>query len=54
MVSRHPTKIGGNWHCGSGDIIFSVVEMEDFRYSLFDLPLLFISTGHGLKAHDIY
>ena len=26
MVSHHPVKFGGHRHCGSGDIMFLVVE----------------------------
>ena len=59
MVSHHPTKFGDHRHCGSGDIMFLVAEKENSRCSrfnpalLFNPPLLFISKGHGLKAHDI-
>ena len=53
MLSQHPPKHGRHRHCGSGDKIFLVVEEEDSRCSRFNLPLLFISKGHGLKAHGI-
>ena len=52
MVSHHPGKFGGHGHCGSGDM-FLVNEQEDSRCSRFSSPLLFISIGHGLKAHII-
>ena len=48
MVSHHPAKFGDHRHCGSGDV-FS----ENSRHSRFNPPLLFISTGRGLKAHGI-
>ena len=59
MVSHHPEKFGNHSHCGSGDIMFLVAEEEESRCSRFNLPLLFnppllfISEGHGLKAHGI-
>ena len=52
------TLFGDHSHCGSGDM-FLVAEEENSRYSRFNLPslfnppLLFISKGHGLKAHAI-
>ena len=58
MVSHHLAKFGDNRHCGSGDM-FLVAEEENSRCSrfnpplLFNLPLLFISKGQGLKAHSI-
>ena len=52
MVSHHPAKFGDHGHCGSEDM-FLVAEKEDYRCSRFNLPLLFISKGHGLKAHAI-
>ena len=53
MVSHHPVKFGDHRHCGSGDIMFLVAEEENSRCSRFNPPLLFISKGHGLKAHGI-
>ena len=59
MVSHHPAKFGDHRHCGSGDIMFLVAEEQNSRCSrfnpplLFNLPLLFISKGHGLKTHGI-
>ena len=29
MVSQHPAKLGGYRHCGSGDMMFVVVEGKD-------------------------
>ena len=59
MVSHHSAKFDDHRHCGSGDIMFLVAEEENCRRSRFSLPLLFnlslvfISKGHGLKAHRI-
>ena len=59
MVSHHLAKFGEHRHCGSGDIMLLVAEEENSRCSrfypplLFNPPLLFISKGHGLKAHGI-
>ena len=33
MVSHHPTKVGGNSHCSSGDIMFLVDEEQGFKCS---------------------
>ena len=55
MGSHELAKFGGSHHshCGSGDIMFLVAEEENSRCSRFNLPILFISKGHGLKAHGI-
>ena len=53
MVNHHPGKFGGHWHCGSGDIMFLIVPEQDCTCSSSNPPLLFISKGHGLKAHSI-
>ena len=53
MVSQQPAKFGDHRHCGSGDIMSLVAEEENSRRSCFNPPLLFISKGHGLKAHGI-
>ena len=53
MVSHHPGKFGGHKHCGKGDIMFLEVEEQDSKYPLLNPSLLFMSKGHGLKAHDI-
>ena len=47
-------KFGGHIRCGSGDMMRLVAEEEDSRCCRFNPPLLFISKGHGLKAHGIY
>ena len=52
MVSHHSTKFGDHRCCGSGDI-FLVVEEKDSRSFRFNLPLLFITKGHGLTLHII-
>ena len=51
MVNHHPAKFGGHRHCNSGDMMFPVVEGQDSTFPRFYPPLLFISKGHGLKAH---
>ena len=51
MVSHHPAKFGGHRDCGSGDMMFLVLERKHSACPHFNLPLLFISKGHGLKAH---
>ena len=53
MVTHHPAKFSDQRHCGSGDIMFLVAEEENSRCCRFNPPLLFISKGHGLKAHGI-
>ena len=47
------SKFGDHRHCGSGDIMLLVTEEESSRCSFFNVPLLFTSKGHGLKAHNI-
>ena len=47
MVSHQPLKFGGHMDCGSRD------EGLDYTYPRFSPPLLFISEGHGLRAHGI-
>ena len=42
MVSHHPAKFGDHKHCGSGDIMFLIVEKENSRCSRFNPPLLSI------------
>ena len=47
-------KFDGHRQCGSGDIVFFLVpEEEDSRCSHFNLPLLLIFGGYGLKANGI-
>ena len=53
MVFHHPGKFGGHRRCYSGDIMVLVAEEKDPRSSCFNPLLLFISRGHGLKAHSI-
>ena len=53
MVSHHPTKSDNNGICDSGNKMFLVAEEKNSRCSRFNPPLLFISKGHGLKAHGI-
>ena len=53
MVSHLPAKFGSHRYCSSGDRMFLVVEGENSRCYRFNPPLLFISRGHGLKAHGI-
>ena len=43
MVSHNPSKLDDHRHCTLGDIMFLVVEVEDFRSYPFNPPLLFIS-----------
>ena len=50
MVCHYPVKFVGHSHCCSGDTTFLVAEEENSRCSRFNLPSLFISKGHGLKA----
>ena len=54
MVSHHPAKFGEHRHLVveiCGDIL--VIEGQDSTYPRFNLPLMFISKRHGLKAHVI-
>ena len=53
MVSHLSDKFGGHRHCGSEDIMFLVAEKEYTKCSRFNLALLFISKGYGLKVHNI-
>ena len=46
-------QVGGHIHCGSDNIMCLVAEKIDSKCSCFNPPLLFISKGHDLKAHDI-
>ena len=40
MVSQHTAKFGGARHCGSGDMMFFVVEGQHSTYPRLDPPLL--------------
>ena len=53
MISHHPAKFGDHRHCDSRDIMFLGADEENSRCSCLNLPLLFISKGHGLKVHGI-
>ena len=53
MVIHQTANIVGYRHCGGGDITFLVVEEHNSTCPTFNPSLLFISKGHGLKAHDI-
>ena len=37
MLSHHPAKFGGQWHCGSKDMIFLVVKVQD-SHALISIP----------------
>ena len=44
---------GGRRHCGSGDMVFLVVEKIRFHMLLLKSALLFMSKAPGLKAHGM-
>ena len=46
MVSHDLTQFSGHRHCGSRDIMFLVVEGQDYTCTRFKAPLLFISKPH--------
>ena len=48
-----PATFGVHRHCGSGDMMLSVVEGKNSLCSCLNSPLLFISNGHGMKAHGM-
>ena len=50
MVSHDPAKFGGHRHCGSGDLMFLVVEGQDSTCPCFNLPLQFISKIYGIPC----
>ena len=50
MVSHHPTKFGGHRHCGSGDMLFPVVEEQDSTFPRLNPPSLFLSKVHGMPC----
>ena len=51
MVSHHPAKFGGHRHCGSGDMMFVVVEGQESTCPRLDSPLLLISNNaHGIPC----
>ena len=43
MVSRHPARFSVHRHFGSADMIYLMVEGQDFTYSRVNPQLLFIS-----------
>ena len=51
MISYHPAKFGGHRHRDSD--MFLVAKGQNSRFSWFNQLLLFISKGHGLKAHRV-
>ena len=51
MVSHRPIEFGLHRHCGSGYILFLVMEGQDSTCPLLDPPLLFISKTHDIHAH---
>ena len=53
MVRHHPSKFGGNSHCGSGDIMFVVAKGQDSTCPRLDRPILFISKVHGVPCSHI-
>ena len=46
MVSYHPAKVGGHSHCSSGDMMFLVVEGQDYTCPLF-IPHISVLVCHG-------
>ena len=52
MVSHHLAKFGGHRHCGSGDVMFLVVEGQDSTCPCLNLPLLFISKAYDMACSD--
>ena len=54
MESHHPAKFGDHRHCGSGDIMFLVVEEQYFKFSRLNFPLLFIPKAHGMSHTQIF
>ena len=50
MVNYHPAKFDGHRLCGSGDMMFVVVEGQDSLCPRLDPPLLFISKAHGMPC----
>ena len=53
MVSHDLAKFGGHRHCCSRSVMFLVVEKQDPTCFFLNLLLLFMSKGHGFKAHSI-
>ena len=53
MVNHHPANSSVHRHCGSGDMMFFVVEVQDSTCPRFSPPLLFIFKGLRLRTHGI-
>ena len=53
MVSHDSAKFGGHRHFGRRDVMFFVVQGQYSNWPCLYLLLLFISKGHGLKAHSL-
>ena len=52
MVSHYPARSGGHRHCGSGDMIFSLVEEQDIPHALAKIRLYCLSPKHvACHAH---
>ena len=51
MVSQHTAKFGGPRHCGSGDLMFFVVEGQHSTYPRLDPPLLLSPKHMACHAH---
>ena len=43
MVSHQPPMFAGHRRCASGDVMYLMIEWQDFTCSHLNLPLLFIS-----------
>ena len=53
MVSHHPAKFTDDRHYGSGDLMFLVVEKQDFTLFHLNMLLLFISKEHEMSFSRI-
>ena len=53
MVSHHIAKFGGHRKCGSGDIMFLLVEEQDSTCPLLNPSVLLIAKAHGVKRYQI-
>ena len=52
MVSHQPTKFGSHRHCGSGDIMFLVIEVQDSTCSLESAITIYpYNTWHESTSH---
>lgn len=50
MVSHHLAKSAGHVQSGSGDLVFLVVEEQDFT-CLLKSAITLITKAHGMKPH---